>query len=98
MDLQKRFTRSAFTRWLALKTPRQVVGKPQESSNCPLANFLKTVLPEQEQSRAYVGLYTYGSREQFYELLPWAVEFRIKVDSLKVKNVTAKRALSLLGV
>jgi hypothetical protein len=77
-------TKTKFKAWLESQKPNKVVGYVGSDSDCPLANYTKTLwfkttltieIPDQPK---------------------WMQVFVTKVDSLKTKTVSAKKALELL--
>lgn len=94
-----RISRGAFVRWLSTKKPDEIVGLSRDSCGCPIARFhneiggVEITIFEDANRAGYIVDRGYSR----HPLPFWAEVFVSKVDGDEGKNITASRALEVLG-
>lgn len=91
-----KFSKRAFTEWLESKTALTRVGKPEDTGNCPLCEFMR----DQGAKRVLTFIARREIDGKSYPNPEWARKFQlaacefVKTDT--ERQITAKRALSFL--
>lgn len=92
--------------WLVGQSPRAVVGVSQNPHSCPIANYIRARIDDQE--REFLELSKSGrfvsvalgrviiGRAKVLELSAWACEFVTDVDEGPTGHITASHALEVL--
>lgn len=88
-------TKKGFIAWLESKSPRAIVGSPQNGCACPISNFICTTSGVKRGS-AIVDEGTIVFSDKSSKTPKWASDFIEAIDALDKKRISAKAALEVL--